>query len=73
MAPRVLNLSGSSNVQGASYDEERQELAVRFYNGSVYVYDGVPEMEASAFERAASPGSHVHNFLKPFYPARREI
>ena len=68
MAPRVLNLNPSSNVQGSSYDPDTQQLTVSFLSGGAGYYSSVPAEEAESFERAPSPGRYVHDYLKTRFP-----
>lgn len=71
MASRKLNLASSTNVQGAEYDPDTQQLTVSFLGGNAGYYSSVPSEEADAFERAASPGSYVHAYLKTRFPWTR--
>lgn len=45
----------SSNIYGFQYDPESSSLRVRFNNGGVYEYDGVPPFVYRMFERGAIP------------------
>jgi KTSC domain len=72
MAIRELELKASSNVQSAGWDDETLRLHVQFHGGSRGYYSGVPSEEAEDFERADSPGSYVHSYLKTRYPWVRE-
>lgn len=53
----------SSNVAEALYDREREKLSIRFVNGRVYHYVGVPPSMAEGFDRAPSKGVWVHRNL----------
>jgi hypothetical protein len=65
--PRVLNLNPSTNVRGAVYDSDTQQLSVEFFTASGF-YSGVSEDEALEFERSPSPGRYVHDYLKTRFP-----
>lgn len=39
----------SSNVEGFKYDRNNKKLLVKFHEGGIYRYDGVPEQIAKAF------------------------
>lgn len=68
MAERQLKLAFSTNVAGASYDVDTQQLTVSFLSGGAGYYSGVSSEEAGEFERSASPGRYVHDYLKPRFP-----
>lgn len=57
----------SSNVVSVTYDASRT-MYVRFRDGSVYAYKGVPRQRVTACARAASVGKYLNRFIKPFYP-----
>jgi len=61
----------SSNIDSIGYDEQNQEVYVRFLNGSLYVYKGVPEYEHQNLMEAPSHGSYLHKNLKNVYPCER--
>lgn len=45
----------SSNVYGSQYDPKTGKLLVRFQEGAVYEYDGVPPYVFKAFQAGAAP------------------
>jgi hypothetical protein len=45
----------SSNIYGFQYDSQRGELLVRFNNGGVYAYEGVPPGVFNIFQKGAVP------------------
>ena len=61
----------SSNVESIGYDEKLQVLYIRFLNGSLYTYKGVPIMEFQGLLNASSVGSYLHRFIKNLYPYER--
>jgi hypothetical protein len=46
----------SSVIANSKYDSNTEELYIEFVAGTSYVYEGVPESEYEAFEKAASQG-----------------
>lgn len=61
----------SSNVSAAAYDTDKQELMVRFRNGSVYAYKGANQALYDEFLSAASPGAFVRHTLSAYDYERR--
>lgn len=61
----------SSNIECIGYNEQDQEVYVRFLNGSVYVYKGVPQHEYENLRDAPSLGSYLHRNYKNVYPYER--
>ena len=61
----------SSNIDSIGYDEQNQEVYVRFLNNSLYVYKGVPEHEFRNLLKAPSHGSYLHRNFKNVYPYER--
>lgn len=61
----------SSNIYMVGYDLENQIVYVRFLNGSLYIYKGVPEFEFNALLNAPSVGSYLHRNYKNVYPYER--
>lgn len=61
----------SSNIESIGYSEQDQEVYVRFLNGSVYVYKGVPQHEYENLRDAPSLGSYLHRNYKNVYPYER--
>lgn len=54
----------SSNVAAAKWDSDREELAIRFLNGSTYLYPGIGQAEAGSFASASSKGGWVWDQLR---------
>ena len=50
----------SSNIDSIGYNEANQEVYVRFLNGTLYIYKGVPLHEFENFRDAPSPVSYTH-------------
>jgi hypothetical protein len=61
----------SSNVAELGYDEANQIVYVRFLNGTVYTYKGVPQFEYDGLLNAPSIGSYLHRNFKNLYPYER--
>ncbi len=70
MIPKMIPVS-SSNVAEVGYNEETQEVYVRFLNGTLYVYKGVPKFEFEGLLNAPSVGSYLHRNYKNVYPYER--
>ena len=68
--PEMLSVS-SSNIESIGYDEQNQEVYVRFLNESIYVYRGVPQHEYENLKNAPSLGSYLHKNYKNVYPYER--
>lgn len=61
----------SSNIESIGYDEKNEQVYVRFLNGSLYVYKGVPLHEFENLREAPSLGSYLHRNYKNVYPYER--
>lgn len=61
----------SSNIESIGYDEQNGLVYVRFLNGSLYVYKGVPLHEFENLRDAPSLGSYLHRNYKNVYPYER--
>lgn len=61
----------SSTVLSVGYDENSQEVYVRFLNNTLYVYRGVPQHEYDNLLQATSVGSYLHRNYKNVYPYER--
>lgn len=59
----------SSNLSSVGY--ENSTLYVRFHNGSLYSYSGVPESIYRGIMSAPSHGSYLASHVKNVYPYRR--
>lgn len=70
MTPDMIPVS-SSNVSEIGYDEKNQTVYVRFLNGSLYIYKGVPEADFEGLKNAPSVGSYLHRNYKNVYPYER--
>lgn len=64
-------LVSSSNVESIGYDEATQTLYIRFLNGSLYMYKGVPSFEFEGLRCASSIGAYLHRNIKNLYPYER--
>ncbi|MCK0126814.1 KTSC domain-containing protein [Gelidibacter sp. F2691] len=61
----------SSNIESIGYNEQNEQVYVRFLNGSLYVYKGVPLHEFENLRDAPSLGSYLHRNYKNVYPYER--
>jgi len=61
----------SSNVDSIGYDSQNQIVYVRFLNGTLYIYKGVPNHEFDGLLNAPSVGSYLHRNYKNVYPYER--
>jgi len=61
----------SSNVAELGYDGAAQIVYVRFLNGTLYIYKGVPQSEYDGLLNAPSIGSYLHRNYKNVYPYER--
>ncbi len=61
----------SSNIESVGYDENDEEVYVKFLNGSVYVYSGVPLHDFEGLRDTPSVGSYLHRNFKNIYPYER--
>jgi hypothetical protein len=65
--PEMIPVS-SSNLDSIGYDSENEIVYVRFLDGALYVYKGVPEHEYQNLLEAPSLGSYLHRNYKNVYP-----
>ena len=70
MTPDMIPVS-SSNVSEIGYDEKNETVYVRFLNGSLYIYKGVPVTYFEGLKNAPSVGSYLHRNYKNVYPYER--
>ena len=68
--PEMIPVS-SSNIESIGYDEQGQQVYVRFLNQSLYIYKGVPLQEYENLRDAPSLGSYLHRNYKNVYPYER--
>ena len=62
----------STSIELVGYDEDAQELFVRFRNrGRTYVYFDVPPEAYAALLEAASKGRYLNFEIKPYHRYRR--
>ena len=70
MTPDMIPVS-SSNVSEIGYDVENETVYVRFLNGSLYIYKGVPVADFEGLKNATSVGSYLQRNYKNVYPYER--
>ncbi len=58
-------------TQAAGYSRDTQTLRVKFRDGAVYEYYGVPQNVWRNFQRVKSPGRHINRVLNSYAYARR--
>ncbi|MGE0931078.1 KTSC domain-containing protein [Peijinzhouia sedimentorum] len=68
--PEMIPVS-SSNLESIGYDKQNEQVYVKFLNGSLYVYKGVPLHEFENLRDAPSLGSYLHRNYKNVYPYER--
>jgi len=61
----------SSNIESIGYDEQNEQVYVRFLNASLYIYKGVPLQEFENLRDSPSLGSYHHRNFKNVYPYER--
>lgn len=61
----------SSNVESVGYDPDTQEMHVRYRNGQLYKYEGVPEEVHQTVIGSDSIGTELHRSVKGTYPHTR--
>jgi hypothetical protein len=61
----------SSNVAELGYDAENQIVYIRYLNGNLYMYKGVPQNEYDGLINSPSVGSYLHRNLKGIFPYER--
>lgn len=57
----------SSNLKGASFNTETEDLTVTFNNGSIYVYNKVPWTKFTKFRVAESQGKYFNENIAKSY------
>ena len=58
----------SSMISHVGYDEKTRQLAVRFSNGNIYNYQGVPPATHTELVAAKSVGRHFGIAVRGKYP-----
>lgn len=67
MSNPEMILVNSSNIDSVGYIEAEETVYVRFLNGSLYCYKGVPQHEFVNLRDAASVGSYLNRYYKNVY------
>lgn len=60
-------MQSSSNIAGASYDDERKVLTITFTSGGEYEYLNCPRETYEGLEAAPSPGSFFARNIRNVY------
>lgn len=71
--PKHRKPSGSSNVNGYSYDPETQALTVEFHGNRKYTYHAVSADKAASFRDAKSQGTFVNEQLADKHDVTRHL
>lgn len=71
MSVPEMILVSSSNIESIGYDEQNEQVYIRFLNGSLYVYKGVPNHEHQNLMNAPSHGTYLSRNIKNVYPYER--
>jgi hypothetical protein len=71
VTPEMIPTPESSSVEEMGYDAEAEEVYVRYRQGGLYAYIGVPGVVWEELLRAPSKGTFVNQVLKG-YPYRQE-
>lgn len=61
----------SSNLESVGYDQKSQTMQIKFRNGGLYEYDGVPMHVYLGLVGASSPGNHFHHHVRPKYAGKK--
>ena len=70
MCEQMINVK-SSNIESVGYDKNLKIVCVKFLNGSLYTYKGVPSSEFNNLKNAASVGSYLNRNFKNIYSYER--
>ena len=70
MCEQMINVN-SSNIESVGYNEDLKIACVKFLNGSLYTYSGVPYTEFNNLISATSIGSYLNRNFKNVYPYER--
>lgn len=57
----------SSNIKSIGHNEYTQTLCVRFLDGSLYIYTGVPSNKFEGLRNASSVGRFLNQHIKDIY------
>ncbi len=57
----------SSNIEAIGYDDDTQELHVKFLSSGYYIYQGVPRQIFDEMMMAQSKGSFLNREVKGVY------
>lgn len=67
----IRNYVSSSNLQSVGYDRDSSILEVKFHNGHVYQYRGVPSLVYASLMNASSKGQFFNGHIRDRYPYRK--
>ena len=63
-----MRTAQSSHLEAHGYDPETRTLTVRFANGAVYQYAGVPETVADTLVQSGGGGTYFWSKIRGQYP-----
>ena len=61
----------SSNLKGATYNTETEDLTVTFNNGSIYIYDKVPWSKFTKLRMSESQGKFFNENIAKNHKYRK--
>jgi len=61
----------SSNIEAVGYNNDDMILTVKFKNGGVFAYEGVPAKAVAELHASESIGKYLHSNIKPNYICRK--
>jgi hypothetical protein len=63
----MIKVAGSGAVKGFAWDEENQNLYVKFKNNAIYVYLMIPRMVFNCLKTCESTGKFFNEHIKKTY------
>lgn len=71
MGKKAAPKGKSSHIEQIQYDDQNYQLIIKFSNGSVYEYTGIPGWIASGLQSAESQGTYLATYIKGKFPYKR--
>lgn len=71
MTEPEMHMIDSSNVEAVGFDEDEQEIWVRFLSGDTYVYSDANEAIFNELLHASSVGSYLNRAIKGNFAYRK--
>ena len=66
-----MHLVSSSNISYIGYDNNTQELYIKFIKGDTYKYDNVPEQVFKEFLDSSSIGKYYSTYIRGKYTSTK--